>query len=111
MMDGGSVEQAPNIGDNSTEGAVFDSSQYAFFGKDLVEEVELGGLEDDEELPATDFEEEEFLFDRQEGGVLRSLSDIDDISSTFSKLNKGVNGPRSTGDNWCLGLQRKFICC
>ncbi|KAJ6753384.1 PROTEIN PAT1-like protein [Salix purpurea] len=97
MMDGGSVEQAPNIGDNSTEGAVFDSSQYAFFGKDLVEEVELGGLEDDEELPATDFEEEEFLFDKQEGGVLRSLSDIDDISSTFSKLNKGVNGPRSTG--------------
>ncbi|KAF9667128.1 hypothetical protein SADUNF_Sadunf16G0301000 [Salix dunnii] len=120
MMDGGSIEQAPNIGDNSTEGAVFDSSQYAFFGKNLVEEVELGGLEDDEELPATDFEEEEFLFDRQEGEVLRSVSDIDDLSSTFSKvspllshpivcralalvgkggvgLNKGVNGPRSTG--------------
>ena len=48
------------------EDTVFDASQYAFFGKDLVEEVELGGLEDDEELPATDFEEEEFLFDRQE---------------------------------------------
>ncbi|KAJ6752448.1 hypothetical protein OIU85_002829 [Salix viminalis] len=103
MMDGGSIEQAPNIGDNSTEGAVFDSSQYAFFGKDLVEEVELGGLEDDEELPATDFEEEEFLFDRQEGEVLRSLSDIDDISNTFSKLNKGVNGPRSTGIIGALG--------
>jgi len=48
------------------EGAVFDASQYAFFGKDHVEEVELGGLEDGEELPAADFEEEEFLFDRQE---------------------------------------------
>ncbi|XP_011014090.1 PREDICTED: protein PAT1 homolog 1-like isoform X1 [Populus euphratica] len=97
MMDGGNIEQAPKIGDNSTEGAVFDASQYAFFGKDHVEEVELGGLEDDEELPAADFEEEEFLFDRQEGEVLRSLSDIDDLAITFSKLNKGVNGPRSTG--------------
>lgn len=49
------------------EDAVFDASQYAFFGKDLVEDVELGGLEDDEEeLPAAEFEEEEFLFDRQE---------------------------------------------
>ncbi|XP_061983595.1 protein PAT1 homolog isoform X2 [Populus nigra] len=96
MMDGGSIEQAPKIGDNST-GAVFDASQYAFFGKDHVEEVELGGLEDGEELPAADFEEEEFLFDRQEGEVSRSLSDIDDLAITFSKLNKGVNGPRSTG--------------
>ncbi|CAK7357591.1 unnamed protein product [Dovyalis caffra] len=97
-MDGASIEQVPKIGDNSTEGTVFDASQYAFFGKDLVEEVELGGLEDDEEeLPAADFEEEEFLFDRQEGEVLQSLSDVDDLASTFSKLNKGVSGPRSTG--------------
>ncbi|KAM7280471.1 hypothetical protein ACFE04_007605 [Oxalis oulophora] len=28
---------------------VFDASQYAFFGEDVVEEVELGGLDDDDE--------------------------------------------------------------
>ena len=28
---------------------MFDASQYAFFGNDAVEEVELGGLEDEEE--------------------------------------------------------------
>ncbi|XP_011030730.1 PREDICTED: protein PAT1 homolog 1 isoform X2 [Populus euphratica] len=96
MMDGGGVERTPKIGDNSTD-TVFDASQYAFFGKDLVEEVELGGLEDDEEeLPAVDLEEEEFFFDRQEGEVLRSLSDVDDLASTFSMLNKVVSGP-STG--------------
>lgn len=52
---------------NGAEGAVFDASQYAFFGKDLMEEVELGGLEDEEEdLRLVEFEEEEFLFGRQE---------------------------------------------
>lgn len=46
---------------------MFDASQYAFFGKDFVEDVELGGLEDEEEdLAAVEFDEEEFLFDRQE---------------------------------------------
>ncbi|KAG5235728.1 protein PAT1 [Salix suchowensis] len=96
-MDGGSIEQTPKIGDNSAEDTVFDASQYAFFGKDLVEEVELGGLEDGEEdLPVVDLEEEEFFFDRQEGEVLRSLSDVDDLASTFSELNKVVSGP-STG--------------
>lgn len=48
--------------------AVFDASQYAFFGKDVVEEVELGGLddEDDSSMIAPRFDEEEFLFDKEE---------------------------------------------
>lgn len=47
--------------------AVFDASQYAFFGKDVVEEVELGGLEDEEDnIAASAFDEEEFLFDKEE---------------------------------------------
>ncbi|KAF3438522.1 hypothetical protein FNV43_RR21284 [Rhamnella rubrinervis] len=86
------------FGDNSTEAAVFDASQYAFFGKDVLQEVELGGLENEQEdFPAVGFDEEEFLYDREESEVLRSLSDIDDLNSTFAKLNKGVSGPRSTG--------------
>lgn len=49
------------------EDTVFDASQYAFFGKDVVEEVELGGLEDEEDnLPAPAYDEEEFLFDKEE---------------------------------------------
>lgn len=31
----------------SADNAAFDASQYAFFGKGIVEEVELGGLEDE----------------------------------------------------------------
>lgn len=31
------------------DGAVFDASQYSFFGKHVIDAVELGGLEDEEE--------------------------------------------------------------
>lgn len=44
-------------------GAVFDASQYAFFGKNAADEVELGGLEDEGNgLLGVDFNEEEFFF-------------------------------------------------
>ncbi|XP_048131058.1 protein PAT1 homolog isoform X3 [Rhodamnia argentea] len=86
------------LGDGSAGGTVFDASQYAFFGNDAVEEVELGGLEDEEEdLPPAGLEEEEFLYDKEEGEDLRSLSEIDDLASTFSKINKVVSGPRVAG--------------
>lgn len=29
---------------------MFDASQYPFFGKDIMEEVELGGLEEEEDV-------------------------------------------------------------
>lgn len=45
-------------------GEVFDASQYAFFGQDSVDEVELGGLEDEE--AAVGLEEEEFLYNKEE---------------------------------------------
>ncbi|XP_050223192.1 protein PAT1 homolog [Mercurialis annua] len=88
---------------STADGAsVFDASQYAFFGEELVEEVELGGLddEDDELLPAAaaDFEheeEEEFLFGRRDGEAVTSLSDVDDLAGTFAKLSRDVSIPRS----------------
>ncbi|KAK7857765.1 protein pat1 like protein [Quercus suber] len=91
---GGGIEEPPNPQDlnqhgdnNPSGGTLFDASQYAFFGKDVVEEVELGGLEEEEDmLPVAGIEEEEFLYDREEGEDLRSLSDIDDLASTFSKV-------------------------
>nr|GEX14584.1 protein PAT1 homolog 1-like [Tanacetum cinerariifolium] len=72
-------------------GAKFDASQYAFFGNQVLEEVELGGLDDDEEedIAVAKFdEEEEFLLEPEEG----VFPGIDDISATFSKLNTDVMG-------------------
>lgn len=47
--------------------ALFDASQYEFFGNDVVEEVELGGLEDEEDdLAPTGFEEEGYQLDKEE---------------------------------------------
>lgn len=83
----------------SPENALFDASQYSFFGQDAMEEVELGGMEDEEnEVPVTRYGDDEYhLFDREEGSVAGSLSDIDDLTSTFSKLNRVVTGPRHPG--------------
>ncbi|KAH1051678.1 hypothetical protein GLYMA_08G171800v4 [Glycine max] len=88
---GGGVGGAPNaenlreLGNVSSEGAVFDASQYAFFGKEAVQEVELGGLEDDGCLPIVESNEEEFFFNREEAEDVKSLSDIDDLTTTFWK--------------------------
>ncbi|KAK7324375.1 hypothetical protein VNO77_27910 [Canavalia gladiata] len=101
--DGGDVGGASNtknlrqLGNVPSEGAVFDASQYAFFGKDVVQEVELGGLEDEDYLPTVESNEEEFFLNRDEAEDVRSLSDIDDLTTTFLKLNKYVSGPRSAG--------------
>lgn len=103
-MDGFGIQESSNLQDtehlgaNSTEGTVFDASQYAFFGNDAVKEVELGGLEDEEdEFPPVGLDDEEYLLDREEAAVFGSLSEIDDLASTFSKLKKIDNGPRSAG--------------
>ncbi|XP_016457319.2 protein PAT1 homolog 1 [Nicotiana tabacum] len=84
-----------------SEGALFDASQYAFFG----EEVELRDLEEDENngvpLLGGGFGDDELpeyhLFEKDEGSALGSLSDLDDLATTFSKLNRNVTGPRHPG--------------
>lgn len=96
------IQDTPNRNDfteSSSAGTLFDASQYDFFGKDVVEEVELGGLEDeDESALLVGFEDEEYrISDREEDEGLASLSDIDDLASTFAKLNKTVSEPRNAG--------------
>ncbi|KAK1388726.1 Topoisomerase II-associated protein PAT1 [Heracleum sosnowskyi] len=83
----------------SSDTALFDASQYAFFGQDGAEDVELGGLEDEvNDVPALGFGDDEYhLFDKEEGSVIGSLSDVDDLATTFSKLNRVVTGPRHPG--------------
>lgn len=75
----------------------FDASQYAFFGNNAVEEVELGGLDDDDDAAFIEHEDEENpLYGRDnmlEEGV-GSFADIDDLAGTFSKLTRIVNGPK-----------------
>ncbi|CAK7340370.1 unnamed protein product [Dovyalis caffra] len=79
-------------------GALFDASQYEFFGQHAVEEVDLGGLEDaSDNLVLGPADDEYRLFDRDEGVGLGSLSEIDDLASTFAKLNRVVTGPRNPG--------------
>ncbi|KAL2495761.1 Topoisomerase II-associated protein PAT1 [Forsythia ovata] len=102
--DEGSNEESANLQDrkpfgaNPTGQAVFDASQYEFFGNDLVDEVDLGGLEDEEDdLPAVASDEEGFQLDRDEVEAMGSLSEIDDLAHTFSKLNKVVSGPGIAG--------------
>lgn len=52
-------------------GAVFDASQYAFFGSEsAVQEVELGGLEDDDDLLESNGE---FIVNREEVNVHNSF--------------------------------------
>ncbi|XP_019443735.1 PREDICTED: uncharacterized protein LOC109348014 [Lupinus angustifolius] len=92
-MDAFGAEDLIQLRNVPKESAVFDASQYAFFGKNAAEEVELGGLED---LSAFE-SNEEFFPNREEDEDVRSLSDIDDLTTTFLKLNKVVNGPRSPG--------------
>lgn len=70
---------------------LFDASQYAFFGNDVVEEVELGGLEDeDEELPVAAIEED-FAFDKEEV-----------IPKTLSLYLPCLLVGECTGDLWCF---------
>lgn len=56
-----------------TDAAQFDASQYEFFGKDVAEEVELGGLDDaDGRDGALGDEEDQFSYlgDRAEVNLL-----------------------------------------
>lgn len=80
----------------SDDNAPFDASRYAFFGQEIGE-VELEAIENEEEdSPAVGFGDDEYRLFR-EGSGLGSLSDVDDLATTFSKLNKVVTGPRHPG--------------
>ncbi|KAF5735655.1 protein PAT1 1-like [Tripterygium wilfordii] len=83
----------------SSSDALFDASQYAFFGKNTVEEVDLGGLDNDADDPVFGSvnDDEYHLFNKDEGVCIGSLADVDDLATTFAKLNRVVTGPRNPG--------------
>ncbi|URE25881.1 hypothetical protein MUK42_33683 [Musa troglodytarum] len=101
--------QDPGVGDGfggQDDGVAdrvqFDASQYAFFGNSVMEEVELGGLEDadggaDHSFVGNDDEDYQFshLGDRVEEEDLNATSDIYELASTFSKVHQLQNGHKN----------------
>uniref|UniRef100_A0A2P2M3C7 Protein PAT1 homolog 1-like n=1 Tax=Rhizophora mucronata TaxID=61149 RepID=A0A2P2M3C7_RHIMU len=82
----------------TSSGTVFDASQYEFFGQHSMEEMELVGLEDEVDNPVFRSADDEYrLFEKDDGVGLGSLSEVDDLASTFAKLNRVVTGPRNPG--------------
>ncbi|KAL6603667.1 hypothetical protein ACP70R_044028 [Stipagrostis hirtigluma subsp. patula] len=96
--------------DESRNDSRFDASQYAFFGNNAMEEVELGGLEDDNDSNAAfiGLDNEERTLSSQENALeaedIVSFSDVDDLANTFSKLRRDVNEPNHIGLNNRGGL-------
>ncbi|KAG6491774.1 hypothetical protein ZIOFF_046712 [Zingiber officinale] len=68
--------------------ALFDAAQYAFMGKNIVEDFDLGVLEDDESVNASLTKIDDFGY----------LSNNDGLARTFTKLNKTVNKPKKLAD-------------
>ncbi|KAF3518308.1 hypothetical protein DY000_02064289 [Brassica cretica] len=88
------IDDLKKVADNPSGDSMFDASQYAFFGNNVVEEVELGGLEEEEDeiLSFNGIRE-----DKEEVEDTRPLSDVDDLATTFSKLNRDPEVYRNTG--------------
>ncbi|KMT20240.1 hypothetical protein BVRB_1g002440 [Beta vulgaris subsp. vulgaris] len=84
---------AANFGDG-----LFDASQYEFFGNHIVEEVELGGLDEDEDILVPGIEDDyqhEHEHEHEQVEGVATFSDIDDLGGAFSQLNRTVSEPRT----------------
>ncbi|KAL7610087.1 hypothetical protein Lser_V15G10943 [Lactuca serriola] len=100
MERSGSKDLNSIIGVSLSDDKRFDASQYAFFGQNLSDKADFGCLEveEDDDNPLNGLGDDEYrLFDREEEPGVGSLSDLDDLSTTFSKLNRSVSGPRHPG--------------
>ncbi|KAI3812325.1 hypothetical protein L1987_17032 [Smallanthus sonchifolius] len=99
MERSGSKDLSSIIGASLSNDKLFDASQYAFFGQDSLDKADFGCLEvEDEDKPLSGPGDDEYrLFDRDEELGVGSLSDLDDLSTIFSKLNRTVSGPRHPG--------------
>lgn len=65
---------------------MFDASQYAFFGNDVVEEVELGGLEEEDEILSFTGIAEDFSFDKEEVILTLFLLAIISVANQSSSI-------------------------
>jgi hypothetical protein len=94
---GGASSSSPAAAGN------FDAGQYAFFGKEPLEGLELSCLEDGGgDGNGGGFSgPEDGLYRLSSVGEeidnLSNLSEIDDLASTFAKLNRSISGTRNPG--------------
>ncbi|XP_042405962.1 protein PAT1 homolog [Zingiber officinale] len=102
LVDTGVGEWIGGPGDGVSDTIEFDATRYAFFGNSVLEEVELGGLEDEDSVNDPSFVgiDDDYQYsglgDILEGERVQAITDIDDLASTFSKMDRGIVEPRRT---------------
>ncbi|CAL4909034.1 unnamed protein product [Urochloa decumbens] len=97
---GGAAASSSSTAENSR----FDAAQYSFFGKAPMEGPELGGFLEDGGADGDgggfgghDDGSYQFSSMGEEIDCLSNLSEIDDLASTFAKLNRSISGTRNPG--------------
>lgn len=95
---------AADANTSNSDDTRFDASQYAFFGNNVLEEIELGGFEDDNSSNAAFAGLDDLERPLSSQGIAleaedSSFSDLDDLANTFSKLRRDVNLPKHIGVN------------
>lgn len=96
------------------EGEVFDASQYVFFGKNAAEEVELGGLEDEDEykaMLAVEFSEDDLFINKEEVlfSLIMFLFNLKFVATMFTKLTYLREAYTSVKTNITLRLAKTDI--
>ncbi|KAJ1263602.1 hypothetical protein BS78_09G198400 [Paspalum vaginatum] len=89
---------------STAENSRFDAAQYSFFGKAPMEGQELGGLLEDGGVDGDgggfggpDDGGYQFSSMGEEIDCMSNLSEIDDLASTFAKLNRSISGTKNPG--------------
>ncbi|XP_062180094.1 protein PAT1 homolog 1-like [Phragmites australis] len=97
---GGGASSSSSTAENSR----FDAAQYSFFGKAPMEGSELGGVLEDggvdgdgSGFSGLDDGGYQFSSMGEEIDCMSNLSEIDDLASTFAKLNRTIIGTRNPG--------------
>ncbi|PUZ65245.1 hypothetical protein GQ55_3G208100 [Panicum hallii var. hallii] len=97
---GGGAASSSSPAENSR----FDAAQYSFFGKGPMEGPELGGFLEDGGADGDgggfgghDDGGYQFSSMGEEIDCMSNLSEIDDLASTFAKLNRSISGTRNLG--------------
>ncbi|KAF8719300.1 hypothetical protein HU200_023999 [Digitaria exilis] len=101
---GGGGGGASASSSSTAENSRFDAAQYSFFGKAPMEGLELGEVLEDGGINGDgggfgghDDGGYQFSSMGEEIDCLSNLSEIDDLASTFAKLNRSISGTRNPG--------------
>ncbi|KQK05473.1 protein PAT1 homolog 1 [Brachypodium distachyon] len=100
----GDVGGGTSSSSSTAENSRFDAAQYSFFGKAPLDGLELGGLVDDGGVEGYgggfgghDDGAYQLSPVGEEIDCMSNLSEIDDLASTFAKLNRTISGTRNPG--------------